>query len=125
MSTSPHLLDNREKLVSRREFVIELNANLARELVSTKNKLAELEETQVVLKNALENFIRNNVAFLQNATTAKGKLNSIESELESMNKRLEKLEDNKKIRWNRSTTIISIITAIISTVAAIALGVLR
>ena len=111
--------------MGKREFAYGMETKLAEELASIRNEFAQLQAAQTALNRVFEDFIRDNAKFLQDAITAKGKLDCIESEISSIMKRLEKLEENKKVRWTNRIAIISTITAIISVAIAVVSVILK
>ena len=85
-----------------------------KELELIKNEiLPQLQQSQQALIS-LEEFMRNNVTFLKDLTSAEGKLDSFKDEISSLSRRLEKVESDKAISWNKAATIISVVVAILS-----------
>jgi hypothetical protein len=89
---------------------------IQQELESTKK---QIEETSNTLKT-MESFIDTNKASFTNLISVEGKMNGIEGQLSSIQNRVGKLESEKNINWNKTTTIISLMIAMISACIAVA-----
>lgn len=77
-----------------------------------------LQQSKESLKT-VGDFIKDNTNLLTDLIGSQGKLRSIDGELSSIYKRMEKLESERNISWNKTTTLISILIAFVTTVAAI------
>lgn len=104
--------------MGKRQFAHVKDTKLVEELIVIRNEFSQLQASQTTVSKVFEDFIRDNAKFLQDAITARGKLDYIESEIFSVMKRLEKLEENKNLQRARRITTISTITAIISVIIA-------
>jgi hypothetical protein len=58
--------------------------------------------------------LQQNTDFLISSIVAQGKIPAIESTITSLTKRIEKIESDKIINWNKATVIITVIIAFVS-----------
>ena len=86
--------------------------------------LPQLEDSKKALSK-IEEFMRNNASFLTDLVSAQGKLRPLESEISALTKRMEKIESEKNLAWNKTTTIISIVIAILGTAFGIYFGFIK
>jgi len=70
----------------------------------------------------IEEFMKSNASFLVDLVSAEGRLRALENETSSLNKRVEKIESEKNLAWNKAVTILSIIVAILTTAFGIYFG---
>jgi chromosome segregation ATPase len=88
------------------------------ELMSIKQEvLPELDSTKRTLKS-LEEFLRNNAAFLATAVEAQGLLPALQGEIGSLNRRLDAVESTVNKAWDRRLTVLSLVVAVISIAVA-------
>ncbi|HLN45628.1 MAG TPA: hypothetical protein VK209_07975 [Candidatus Sulfotelmatobacter sp.] len=80
------------------------------QLESTQRQVGETIES---LKR-LGGFIEENRNYFINLISVEGKISGFESQISSIQQRLEKLEDDKNINWNKTTTVISLSVAVLS-----------
>lgn len=106
-----------EHILVQPDLENQINARLTpvkKELELIKNEiLPQLHQSQEAL-NSIEEFMRNNATFLKDLISAEGKLDSFKGEISSLSRRVEKVESEKTLSWNKAATIISIIVAILS-----------
>ena len=110
-------IDSFEHFLVQPDLENQINERISpvkKELELIKNEiLPQLQQSQQALIS-LEEFMRNNVTFLKDLTIAEGKLDSFKDEISSLSRRLEKVESDKAISWNKAATIISVVVAILS-----------
>lgn len=115
------ILDNLKSTISTIESNI--GEKISTDLIPIRNDLDTtkkvVEETTENLKN-LRSFINNNEHLFTNLISVEGKMSGFEGQMSSLQNRVEKLESDKNINWNKTTTIISIIVAAIGTCCGIA-----
>jgi len=88
---------------------------LKTELDLIKNQLQNVKDSlEPIGKTLLEN-----AAFFSNSISAQGKIQSIESSISSIFIRLDKIENDNNIRWNRRSTVINILFTILGTAIAL------
>jgi CHASE3 domain sensor protein len=86
-------------------------APIESQLATIKTVIDQYEEQKKFI-DSLVPLLKDNAPYLMASIASQGKLQVIESGNASILKRLEKLEDNKNINWNRITTITAIVIAI-------------
>lgn len=87
---------------------------LRHEVLSIKEEvLPIMHQTRDQLKN-YESFVRDNADFLKSAVEAQGLLKGLQGQINSMEKRLTKIENQINLSRQRTITIISSVVAIIS-----------
>jgi len=67
----------------------------------------------------ISSFLLENNAFIIASIAAQGKIATIEKDIGSIFRRLEKVEEKKNINWNKTFTIISAVVAFLSLAAAV------
>lgn len=100
-------------------FEPNINAQITRNLEPFKNDLDSLRSQLQNVKDSLEPIgksLLENVAFISNSIAVQGKMQATESAITSIFIRLDKIESDNNVRWNKRATVIGILCTLLGIV---------